>query len=225
MSFLISKSIRALCAMNRPSRLHINQRIHSRLFSDKSDDVKSPTAENTNPGGNIVDNEKLGSFAKAFEKYTKPQEEVEPVAENLPFSRLLRESKFVDVCAAEWIMSNDFDYIRQTNSYPFSLTVGRPKRKNCFGENRYGGRKRFVYWFWLEIWMHLHETGARWKVSNSSAARVIFPSKIQPFSFVLPAGTTFAVLSWGWESMIWRFRQDFWALIKISHRKRPTAHW
>lgn len=109
MSFLINKSIRVLCAMNRPSRLHITQRIHSRLFTDKSDDVKSPATENTSPGDNIVDNDKLGSFAKAFEKYTKPQVEAKPVVENLPFSRLLRESKFVDVSPIEYTISNELD--------------------------------------------------------------------------------------------------------------------
>lgn len=100
MSFLISKSVRTLSTINRASRLHIAQRIQCRLFTDKTDDVNpSATEDNTS-----VDKEKLGGFAKAFEKFSQPQKEVrvEPVVENVPFSRLLRKSKFVDVSSVEY---------------------------------------------------------------------------------------------------------------------------
>ena len=47
-------------------------------------------------GSEKAENEKLGGFAKAFEKYTAPQ--VEPVVEDRQtFASLLRESKFIDV--------------------------------------------------------------------------------------------------------------------------------
>lgn len=98
MSFLISKSIRTLSTINRASRLHIAQRIQCRLFTDKTDDVNPPATEDKSP----VDNEKIGGFAKAFEKFSQPKKEVEPVVENVPFSRLLRESKFVDVSTVEY---------------------------------------------------------------------------------------------------------------------------
>lgn len=101
MSFLISKSIRTLTARGHPARLHIAQRIQCRLFTDKPDDVKPPATENQSPSSDVDGENKLGGFAKAFEKYTKPQEEVKPVVENLSFSRLLRESKFVDVSSFE----------------------------------------------------------------------------------------------------------------------------
>lgn len=100
MSFLINQSIRTLSAINRPSRLHITQHIQCRLFSDKSDET--PTVpESNSQTDNVVDKEKLSGFARAFEKYTKPQEGVKPVIENLTFIRLLRESKFVDVSSMD----------------------------------------------------------------------------------------------------------------------------
>lgn len=101
MSFLINKSVRILTARSHPARLHIAQRIQCNLFSDKPDDVKPPATENKSESSDVDGENKLGGFAKAFEKYTKPKEEVKPVVENISFSRLLRESKFVDVSPAE----------------------------------------------------------------------------------------------------------------------------
>lgn len=98
MSFLLNKSCRALYTISCASRLHFAKRIQHRFFSDKSDEVSPPVEENiSNQADNIERNEKLGGFAKAFEKFTKPEEEVKPVVENLSFNRLFRESKFVDV--------------------------------------------------------------------------------------------------------------------------------
>lgn len=97
MSFLISKSFHTLSTINRASRLHIAQRIQCRFFTDKTDDVNPPATEDKSP----VENEKLGGFAKAFDKFAQPKKEVKAVVENVPFSRLLRESKFVDVSSME----------------------------------------------------------------------------------------------------------------------------
>lgn len=57
------------------------------------------------PSTSVTD-QKVGGFAEAFEKHSKPVDEEVPVKRPpLPFATLLKNSKFVDVCrdmASEW---------------------------------------------------------------------------------------------------------------------------
>lgn len=102
MSFLINRSFRTLSAIHRAPRLRIGRQIQCCLFSD---DVKTPTTETTaaaddhDQPDSTEQNDKLGSFARAHDKYTKivDAKPEKPVAESLPFAKLLRQSKFIDV--------------------------------------------------------------------------------------------------------------------------------
>lgn len=141
MSHLISKSFRAFATIGRQSRLQNAQRATCRLFSDKSDEVKPPAAENQAAvAENVADKKTLGGFAKAFEKYTRPAEEPEPVVENRSFAQLLRESKFVDVSSIDAI-SNHFPSI----NHAFFLAAGRPEGENRLGQNRPNSGRRLVH--------------------------------------------------------------------------------
>lgn len=78
-------------ALKQYSRLAACSQI--RQYSDVGDgkaasDSSEPKAES---------NSKLGSFAKAFEDLEKINEPVVAPVENIPFKKLLRESKLVDV--------------------------------------------------------------------------------------------------------------------------------
>lgn len=97
MSFLINKSFRVINLMHRQQQRVCLQHIQQRLFSDKTDNVPTSTEEGVAKSETENKSDKLGGFAKAFEKFSKPWEEAKPVIENLSFSKLLRESKFIDV--------------------------------------------------------------------------------------------------------------------------------
>lgn len=101
MFHLIARSSRVSGIVSKQChRLIVTNQI--RNFSDKSDDSKTTDTVNT-----IVDEQnkneldktaKLGGFAKAFNEITelvnKPKQ---PVEDSVPFKKLLRNSKLIDV--------------------------------------------------------------------------------------------------------------------------------
>lgn len=85
-----------VCARNLQS-LTLRRNVKSicpvtRVFCEKI------TKDETEPSENL-ENNKLGGFAKAFEKYTQPQKEehIDEKLPDLPFATLLRNSNLIDV--------------------------------------------------------------------------------------------------------------------------------
>lgn len=81
-------------------RLHPKVAIFSQIkqFSDKSNESTPNESSKLEPNSN----EKLGSFAKAFQELEKINDKpIEAPVENIPFKKLLRQSKLVDVSKYE----------------------------------------------------------------------------------------------------------------------------
>lgn len=69
-----------------------------RQFSDKTNETTSNESNETKTKSDV----KLGSFAKAFQEFEKINDKpIETPAENVPFKKLLRQSKMVDVSKFE----------------------------------------------------------------------------------------------------------------------------
>lgn len=92
------------CARNIQSlalrRNALNVFAVSRGFCEKITKNDGEPNETENSTEDIKPDRKLGGFARAFEKYTQPQEEPNAANEklpDLPFATLLRGSKLIDV--------------------------------------------------------------------------------------------------------------------------------
>lgn len=79
-----SRSIQSLTL----SRVSCHASVANRRFCEKVEKNETEQSEE----------KKLSGFAKAFEKYSKPQDQpTEEKLPDLPFASLLRNSKFIDV--------------------------------------------------------------------------------------------------------------------------------
>jgi hypothetical protein len=68
----------------------LNSYAVTRGFCEK---IEKPIAEE-----NLSEEKKIGGFAKAYEKFSKPpQEEIKEKEPDLPFATLFKNSKFVEV--------------------------------------------------------------------------------------------------------------------------------
>lgn len=121
MSYLIRNTIRSAINLNlcKPNRIVIDKL--QRSFSDEKSnnsenekkDVNNQSASESSTESVVntesdqtTDENKLSSFAKSFNKYSKLTEEKEvPKELSLPFSKLLRQSKFMDVSSACFSLS------------------------------------------------------------------------------------------------------------------------
>lgn len=76
----------------------------ARDFSEKVENTENQSSESENA-------QKLGGFAKAFEKYTKPMlEEQKENLPDLPFATLLRNSKLIEVSCVKCIKFLDLQF-------------------------------------------------------------------------------------------------------------------
>lgn len=91
----------------------------ARDFSEKVENTENQSAESENA-------QKLGGFAKAFEKYTKPMvEEQKEKLPDLPFATLLRNSKLIEVSCLNCIELLDLE------TFVYFFTVGRSQEQSC----------------------------------------------------------------------------------------------
>lgn len=88
-------------ALKQYSRLPLCTQI--RQFSD----IVDGKAAGDTSASNTETNSKLGSFAKAFEEFEKlnAQAEVAVPVDNIPFKKLFRESKFIDVSLLQMLLT------------------------------------------------------------------------------------------------------------------------
>lgn len=82
-----------------------------RQFSDKTNETASKESNETKSESDI----KLGSFAKAFQEFEKINDKpIETPAENVPFKKLLRQSKMVDVSKFEPVWKQMAFFLKNT---------------------------------------------------------------------------------------------------------------
>lgn len=136
MSYLIRNTFRTVINLNlcKPNRITVQclQRNFSDEKTNDSEGVKKPhekepsaidernTTDAVNPEETKSDG-RLGSFAKAFNKYIQPKEEKVTSEPILPFSKLLRESKFIDVSKQHFCFQLCFT-VKQSNAKLFFMS-------------------------------------------------------------------------------------------------------
>lgn len=108
--------------------------------------------------------QKPGGFAEAYEKHSQSVESEEPKRTPLPFTTLLKSSKFVDVCQDPTGVRHCLDHFY---SCFHPIAARRLGKQSGFRTDISYRRRRPVHWLWLEVPLCLPQAGKERKVRTN----------------------------------------------------------